>query len=310
MFKNFDVKKFTLVVLMVAIGAFFIGGLILLSTGGIKNASGKSETVNEVKSVSMDNVDNISVDTSCMDIIVQIEDRTDLKAELKGNISKSIKDRCKFTAEKNGNSINISYKEKSWGSFFSFNFNVINNLKLYVYVPKNYANKLDLDCSSGDIKVNDFNCKELKAETSSGDITINNINADKLTLDCTSGDITGKNITTKDSNVSTSSGDIKLNEYKGNVAIDATSGSVSIDFGQVPNKIDGETSSGDIKLTLPADSKFNVDAEVSSGDINCEFPITMNKNDSDRQTLRGTVGSDENKIKLNATSGDININKK
>lgn len=310
MFKNFDMKKFALTVLMVAIGAFFIGGLVLVSTGGIKKTNWNTESIQETKTVSMNNVQNISVGSSSADVVVEPEDRTDLKAELKANVSKDIKYRFKLTAEKNGNDINISLNNNHMFSFFDFDMMTVNNLTLYIYVPKNYANNIAVDCTSGDIKISDFNIKELKAKTSSGDVEIKNINSDKFLCECTSGSIQGEKITTKDGNADTSSGDIKLSEYTGNIDASASSGSINLNFIKMPEKIDGESSSGDIRVSLPSDSKFSADAETTSGDINCDFPITINKGESDRQTLKGTVGSDENKMNLKATSGSIDIIKK
>ena len=72
------------------------------------------------------------------------------------------------------------------------------------------------------------------------------------------------------------------------------------------NNIAIDSSSGDIKITLPADSNFELDSETSSGRIICDYPITISGG-QDRNQLEGIVGSGVNKIHLEVSSGDISI---
>lgn len=68
--------------------------------------------------------------------------------------------------------------------------------------------------------------------------------------------------------------------------------------------------SGDVVLTLPADSEFNLTAQTFSGTINTEFPIQLTAGKlSNRGPVQGVAGKGGAQIKAESFSGSVHLKK-
>ena len=104
-----------------------------------------------------------------------------------------------------------------------------------------------------------------------------------LSLDSTSGDITATAVTAR------------------NVGVDTTSGKVTLELLNCPMELDVETTSGDVKLTLPADSGFRLEFDHASGDFeNSDFPLS-------RRGGSYIAGDGSAEFSVDTTSGDLHI---
>ena len=167
---------------------------------------------------------------------------------------------------------------------------------------------VDIRTASGDIEVvtakNGVRCK-----TVSGDIHIEKIigNGD---LKTTSGKITVEGI----------KGSVKADTVSGKIEIEAFSHAEEVEMESISGsiKLRGELSpggiyelnshSGNIKISIPSDSNFELRVETFSGDIQCDFELKISGK-IDRKKLRGVVGKGDARLILSSFSGNIQINK-
>lgn len=123
--------------------------------------------------------------------------------------------------------------------------------------------KLSADSSSGSLTVDAEKIGELKADTSSGEMKFNIASADKVTTDSSSGDVELRlGAMPAETDMDASSGDITLylpKDASFTADIDTSSGDFDSEFslskkgdtyvcGEGTNKLDIDTSSGDVKI--------------------------------------------------------------
>ena len=166
------------------------------------------------------------------------------------------------------------------------------------------AANIKMKASSGDITL-DATAEEISVETSSGDIVVRQSGSSrKITAEASSGalDITAEeviNLRTK-----TSSGRIKVTaDTVGNFESDSSSGRCEASFANTPDSTDIETSSGNVKLLLPADAELTAEFDTSSGDITYELPFA-------KDGKRYVSGAGTSKLRVETSSGDITIGKR
>ena len=114
----------------------------------------------------------------------------------------------------------------------------------------------------------------LEAETLSGSITLQDVDAHELRLKAHSSNLS----------------------YQGKLHSDGT--------------YEFQSFSGDVMLTIPADSEFNLAAQTFSGSLNTEFPLQLNSGTiGGRGTVRGVVGKGGAQVTATTFSGDVTIKK-
>ncbi|MDP4088647.1 MAG: DUF4097 family beta strand repeat-containing protein [Bacillota bacterium] len=262
-----------------------------------------SVNVDEAKTADIKDVDEISVNVSSADINIIPEDREDVKAVLSGYIKSSSEvAKPELTVDKSSNKLSIGIKGQN--SFWGF---VNISLKMDVYIPKSYSKDLSLDSSSGEMNLTEkLTLNNLICSLSSGDLTIKDTTCNKFSYDCSSGSMKADILKTQETKLDSSSGDITIKSFTGNVEGESSSGEISIAYSEFNNNVNLTARSGEINIKLPKNSEFYLDANCSSGEVDCDFPVTISGKKKDN-TLTGTVVSDKNKIKLNTSSGDINV---
>ena len=145
----------------------------------------------------------------------------------------------------------------------------------------------------------------LKAVTSdsvSAEVTITGISAsDKIEIDTVSGGANLKNIKTEKLDIDTVSGSIKAAGEFTELESDSVSGDVTISTATPLKKLDCDSTSGNISLTIPKDSGFTLKAATVSGDISCGLPaVSESKN-------RRVCGDGSADFETDTVSGDLII---
>ena len=145
----------------------------------------------------------------------------------------------------------------------------------------------------------------LKAVTSdsvSAEVTITGISAsDKIEIDTVSGGANLKNIKTEKLDIDTVSGSIKAAGEFTELESDSVSGDVTISTATPLKKLDCDSTSGNISLTIPKDSGFTLKADTVSGDISCGLPaVSESKN-------RRVCGDGSADFETDTVSGDLII---
>lgn len=65
---------------------------------------------------------------------------------------------------------------------------------------------------------------------------------------------------------------------------------------------------GDVELTLPQESAFNIDFSSMSGDLDNELPLVVTGK-IEKRNIKGTVGDGKKTIKAETVSGNDTINR-
>lgn len=91
----------------------------------------------------------------------------------------------------------------------------------------------------------------------------------------------------------------------GSLKLESSSGDADIQFSTLKGKAILKASSGQMKLRLPETAEFELDCTTNSGVINVnDFKLLVQGEVSEDQ-LSGTVGSNQNRVKIETSSGDI-----
>lgn len=327
MFKNISMKKLAAYIAMTMAASFVLSALIFFNTGGVnavmEKVNGSEQNISIEKVFDTGGINCISVDTSSTDVHFITEDRSDIRVHLTGYVSSG---EPELTAVKSGETLDV-YTRNNNNRIMIFGFN-ISDLKLNIYLPKDYSKELKIRTSSGNVKLGKLNVESLTYDASSGDLTgedfvskssriesqsgkvrLNGFGGD-LELKTSSGDASIEYaLGSTNTNITTSSGNIELSGFTGDLNSRTQSGDVKVNYNVFNNIVNMKSSSGEIEITLPADSQFGIKVNTSSGDIRTDFSVSQSGK-IDEDNLEGTVGSSSNQITVNTSSGDIDIRKK
>lgn len=173
---------------------------------------------------------------------------------------------------------------------------------------------------------------DVSVHTQNGDVQVENA-AGHVDLTTLSGDITASALKGA-IGASTISGDIALSDVNGNVTTSSVSGSVSlhrvtsqaVDANTTSGNLtfDGgidpagrytlATHSGDVSLTIPANTSAQLTVSTWSGSIDSAFPITLQPGEHDiglgtSKRFTFVIGGGEARIRAESFSGDIEIHR-
>ena len=102
--------------------------------------------------------------------------------------------------------------------------------------------------------------------------------------------------------------DILLENFKYNVKIVNANGDVHLQTTTPPtHPIEVELKKGDITLSLPAASNFQIDAVSRNGDVSCDFPGLKVTKQPPRPAISGTYGKNGPMIRLSSSYGAIHL---
>lgn len=149
----------------------------------------------------------------------------------------------------------------------------------------------------------DWTCGKLDLNIASADITVTELTAREVEIDGASGVCTFENCKVTDLDVDTASGDVKFTGTLDTLECDAASASFCAVLDNCPSRISMNSASGDLELTLPADSGFTLEKSTMSGDFSSDFPTVS-------QNGKYLCGDGACRIDFNAASGDISIRKR
>jgi DUF4097 and DUF4098 domain-containing protein YvlB len=176
------------------------------------------------------------------------------------------------------------------------------NVRAEISVPKSYTDPITIKTTSGGIEVADeFICRKINIESSSGGIRVNSIMAETINLKTSSGSI---NVSNVEGNISaeTSSGHIKFDQIIGSLTANASNGSINSEL--VSGNVNIHTRSGGINL---GNIGGNVSAEASSGNIKIDLANENIIAETKSGSIRCSIGENMENISLASSSGDITL---
>ena len=202
-----------------------------------------------------------------------------------------------------------------------------------VFIPENLAGTLEelkIVTASGNVSLEDIGASKLVVKTVSGDVagacaigdvSITTVSGDvafesiegEATIRTASGDVKVDKITGK-ANVNSASGDLKVKDLKGDGVMRSASGDVLCNVTQVGEKLEATTASGDVEISLPAETSVQMTLKTASGDIKTFMDcIATDENVNyvkNSKRAVGTIGEEPYlQLKVSTASGDIEINR-
>lgn len=270
-----------------------------------------SYAVQKSQSIQVSNCNKISLNFSRGNVIIQTTDEPNLKVVQSS--SRKLKDKDKFTVEKQGDNIQVATDTKNRAftfSIFDFGTNTFNE-KIEVYIPKSYTKDLDINTVSGnvlfssDMKLNNINCRH-----SSGDFKIqNSITGNEVNVKSTSGNIDIANLYSKNYDIQATSGNVYVGSISGSGRAKTASGNVRINYKSIDDYSNVSGISGNVKLTLPQNLSFKFEGKCTSGNIEGDFPLSYDGNRKNKATAQ--VGNGPYKtISASTVSGNIDVSSK
>lgn len=155
---------------------------------------------------------------------------------------------------------------------------------LTILVPQDWTcESLSIECASASVEVNDMTIREVDFDGASGACEFEN---------CTVGEI----------DLDTASGDIRFIGSLESLDCDAASASVYAVLTNMPSRLDLDTMSGDLDITLPENAGFTLAIDAMSNDFESDFETTLKNGNY-------VCGDGRCRINVDALSGDVMIRK-
>ena len=183
-----------------------------------------------------------------------------------------------------GDELNISFCKDTLGK--RFDIHSINNISkdLTVTVPKDWVcQSLDIDAASATVEINDMTIREMDFDGASGTCELEN---------CTVGEM----------DINTASGDITIIGTLDSLDCDAASASVYAVLSNIPSRLDMDSMSGSLDITLPEDAGFTLNLGGLSTEFTSDFDTTVKNGNH-------VCGTGACRINIEALSGDVTIRK-
>ncbi len=243
-----------------------------------------------------ENVDEVRIEGSFVDIFVNKGERVYFKGKITGSGDEGD---YRFETDIVGKTLVIRVerqRDRSWKNYR------ITESRIDLTIVDGV--KLDIDNSSGDVNVANLRASTSKIEASSGDITLRSIIAN-LEVETSSGDIDIDGLT-GDSEIESTSGDQDIYNSKGDIETRASSGDITISG--FKGEIEVQATSGDVEIRKGVGS---IRARTSSGNID-GYGIELNDNcyfDATSGDIEIDFINDLNDLSfdLTATSGDLEV---
>jgi hypothetical protein len=310
MFNGSKMKSFVIILAIVMVSSFAVAGIIFVAEYGNKGFTMTSDIVRPTNAVNVDEeksepvpaIKDIKIKTTSEDIKFITTDSNEVKAHFYGYYSTSnqeYKPELVMNSENGVLTIEIKHKSVVMVSYTA-------DLKLDIYLPKTYANNLQISVSSSNVNIDELNLESFVYKATSGDIQAGTLNAKKAEIKATSGtakisgkydsfvfistsgDFTSEGITAKDATLRSNSGRIEINATIDSLQMTSTSGDLkadnlnakstrfttssgSIKASGIPGNLEATSTSGDITVDY---SKFNNDINIktSSGRTELSLP--------------------------------------
>lgn len=188
---------------------------------------------------------------------------------------------------------------------FGFGMSSMRSPLVRIYLPTNTSLlELDINVTSGNIRIYDTIAANTFIQSSSGNIVLNNMSGQTISTVQTSGNVTATNCNFASVTSTGRSGNVRFEgAILQDVYVNRTSGRIDItNTNATGNNITLQTNSGNISYRTA--SPFNnliYNARVTSGNIR------IDRARIDGRTATGSVGTPNNLINITATSGNISL---
>ncbi|HBR02205.1 MAG TPA: hypothetical protein DD738_06315 [Ruminiclostridium sp.] len=344
--KRFRSGRFIWIIIIIAASLLSVNFAVNTKKGFSINFGfnlGTRHEVNQSKEIDLGGIKKIEINTTSSDTTILKSSSAKVKASLSGHLRTSDeKSIPALEVSQSGGTLFIAERRESRSVSFSSS-----SLKLDISIPEGFDGEVVFKGVSGDFTASDQALKNLTLKLTSGDVELKNILLDEgfegisvsgniqienlsaprdVQVNSSSGDIriedlscsqlmlgsTSGNIRANQSKAGVSaktvSGDITLEDLSGGVELKSTSGDIKVTCISPEHEFDLLAVSGDIEISFPAGTGFDLDALTTSGNITCDFDLA--DAEKGKRSLEGTSGTGEISVEVKTTSGNISMLKK
>ena len=178
------------------------------------------------------------------------------------------------------NKLTLEFCEETFMDFIGITTTISKDLR--ILVPWGWTcNSLEVNAASATLEVNDLTIQEVEIDSASGECWFDKCTVDTLDLDTASGDV----------------------QFVGELNIldcEAASASVRAVLGNTPTRMDLDSMSGDLDITLPVDAGFTAKIDALNSDFTSDFPTTQVNGNH-------VCGNGSCRINVSAMSGNVII---
>jgi DUF4097 and DUF4098 domain-containing protein YvlB len=215
--------------------------------------------INELKTVSVEGIEDIEIDSVSTKIIIEPTDSENASFHLVGTGQGH-----KLFIRESNDEINVEVKYPK-----GFNLFLVSDLTLYVKIPEKYSRSLYVDSISGNIEIEDLNLNLCDIETTSGEVDIANTYCENADIDTISGDV------------------LQLNGYL--PSVESVSGRLKFEEVSIIQNTRINTISGDVTIIPTEDSSFEVDFDSVSGNLEGKSILESGRFNLDVETVSGDL---------------------
>lgn len=296
--------------------AILIGVIAIMSISLGVGALHLFKEINEEKYFTVEEVNDIQVTMSSTPVHII---RTAASDKVKFHYYGKSMQELNLSADINNKALVVETKRRIDGP-------IPEDMFLDIYIPEDYKKDLFIKISSGVVKIDSFDLASFTLDTSSGGLEAEQISAEKVSIITSSGKLNIKKLkakkleikgsssaisidecVAKETRAETSSGSITLKNSSGNFDFKGSAGNVLVGYKEFDNQnIAVSTTSGKVTVELPGNAEFLIDAKTTTGKIQSDFPINTVGN-TDKKQIVGQVGTKNNQVSLQTTTGSIHI---
>ena len=203
---------------------------------------------------------NIKIDLDTADIVFGKSENDTCRVECYEDAN------CRHEVKVEDGTLVISVDDqRKWYNYVSLSFQA--GTKIKVYLPKSEYNKLEINESTGDVRIDCMTFNDITVNVSTGDVILNDISCNNLSSEGSTGNITLKKVVvTEKFTLNRSTGDVKFEDCDASeIKVETSTGSVKGNFLTSKNII-AKSSTGDVDVPNNTEGG-KCEITTSTGDI-------------------------------------------
>ena len=274
--------------------------------------------ISEVRQLNQEG--QVSIENTRGAVVVRVADQSEVR--ISGSIGEGV-ERLAIEGDRNHLSIRvINPQSKGW--FGNWGSSKSGDTRLEITLPAHASvsvesvsaatdikgvagRRLAVSTVSGNVQV-EASPGEARVESVSGDLHLR-LDSSKIHAESVSGDLDLQGRINGEVSVETVSGHIVLRAEKpSDVDVSAVSGDAELRTGLAPGgQLKAESTSGDLKLLLPAGSSARLDISSFSGSIHSDSGSVETREHGPGSSLKTRIGRGDASVKLQSFSGDVTV---
>ena len=276
-----------------------ISGIILVKKGNIglinvapvsigsANTANSIDITEDIKEFDSYEINSIIVNWTNGNVKVETSKTDKILVDVKSYTQKNKNDVVSCINE-NGTLEIYSEKQGGWNLFSNFT-----SKEVVITIPEDKIfEKIDVSTASAESEINGAKAESVNMNTASGDISVTNSQGNTASMNSASGDVDIIDSEFTDISTESVSGSTNVNGKFKKFDSESVSGSVTINSLTECDRIDTETVSGSIHITLPSSvNSVNLDFDSVSGSLDSEIGNSTSANapQIDLETVSGSA---------------------